>query len=110
MPRRVRYHDAFRRDLGARAHWLAAHRRLEERQALRVAVGAFVRRVAMHPGLGVEVDQRGAQSYRVVPIGGRLPYLVWYGYDIVDERGPVSLLMLLHDLQDRERFDPTSYE
>lgn len=49
-------------------------------------------------------------TYRVRPIGDPLPYLVWYSYDAADENGVVSLLMLLHEAQDRERFDPDRFE
>lgn len=106
MPRRVRYHDAFRRDLTARVRWLAERRPAEQRQALRIALDAFVHRIASHPGIGTEIDRRGDRSYRVFPIGGPLPYLVWYVYDVARANAPVSLLRLFHELQDRERFDP----
>ncbi|MGH2499287.1 MAG: hypothetical protein ACRDF0_04240 [Candidatus Limnocylindria bacterium] len=43
------------------------------------------------------------------PLGDPLPYLVWYSYDTADPNGPLSLLMLLHEAQDRERFDPSEF-
>ena len=40
-------------------------------------------------------------SWRVFPLSARLPFLVWYFYDEADEGGPVSLVLLLHEKQDR---------
>ncbi len=40
------------------------------------------------------------------PLSARLPYLVWYFYDGADSDGPISLVLLLHERQDRARFDP----
>lgn len=110
MPRRVRYHERFRRDLAAQVRWLAEHRDPGERAALRAALRGFAGRVTTHPGVGAEVEHRGERSYRVFPIGGPLPYLVWYLYDVADAKAPVSLLMLLHEAQDRERFDPGDFD
>lgn len=64
----------------------------------------------MHPGIGELVESRAAHVVRVVPIGGRLPYLVWYTYDPADESAPVWLVALHHEKQDRERFDPAQFE
>ena len=110
MARRVRYHEAFRKDLAVQVRWLAAHRAPGQRQTLRVALQAFVRRIAARPGIGAEIELRGTCSYRVFPIGGALPYLVWYLHDVADTNAPVSLLMLLHEMQDRERFDAGDFD
>ena len=110
MPRRIRYHERFRRDLATRVRWLAANRPAAEREHLRAALDAFMKRAAAHPGIGREIERRGTRSYRVSPISGRLPYLVWYVYDLADRRGPVSLLMILHEAQDRERFDEGDWD
>lgn len=110
MARRVRYHENFRSDLAARVSWLQADRPPEERAGLRKALASFSRRIARFPRIGREVDRRATISYRARPIGGPLPYIIWYSYDMVDASGPVSLLMLLHESQDRERFDPGDFE
>lgn len=70
----------------------------------------FKERVGAFPGLGREVERRGSVAYCVRPVGEHLPYLVWYSYDTADQHGPVSLLMLLHEAQDRELFSPDSFE
>lgn len=110
MTRRLRYHAQFAADLAQRVRWLQKHRPPEQRRNLAQALAAFKERVAAFPGLGHEVERRGMVTYRVRPIGDPLPYLVWYSYDAADENGVVSLLMLLHEAQDRERFDPDRFE
>ena len=110
MPRRVRYHEAFRRDVVTQVRWLAANRPPAQRETLRVALQVFARRIAARPGIGAEVERRGTGSYRDFPIGGGLPYLVWYRYDVAGAAAPVSLLMLLHEMQDRERFDAGAFD
>ncbi|MEP6893643.1 MAG: type II toxin-antitoxin system RelE/ParE family toxin [Gaiellaceae bacterium] len=110
MARRVRNDKNFNRDIASRVRWLAQHRVPEERASLRAALAAFSERVAPHPGIGEEIERRGTHSYRVFTIGRHLPYLVWYLYDIDDPTGPVSLLMLLHEAQDRERFDADQFD
>lgn len=82
----------------------------EQRANLRAGLAAFRRRIATHPGIGAEIERRGAHSYRVFTIGRGLPYLVWYVYDVADAGGPVSLLMLLHEAQDRQRFDERDFD
>lgn len=82
----------------------------EHRANLRAGLAAFGPRVAKHPGIGAEIERRGAHSYRVFTIGRGLPYLVWYVYDVEDAGGPVSLLMLLHEAQDRQRFDERDFD
>lgn len=110
MARGHRYHQQFRADLGARVHWLRLHRPPEQRANLAAALAAFIRRVTEYPGIGVEVERVGTVSYRVRPIADPLPYIVWYAYDTAADDGVVSLLMLLHDAQDRERFDPSRFD
>ncbi len=82
----------------------------EQRANLRAGLAAFRRRVARNPGIGAEIERRGAHSYRVFTIGRGLPYLVWYVYDVADPSGPVSLLMLLHEAQDRQQFDESEFD
>lgn len=110
MARGHRYHVQFRADLSARVHWLRLHRPPEQRANLAAAHRTFIRRVTEYPGIGVEIERAGAVSYRVRPIADALPYNVWYAYDTADDDGVVSLLMLLHDAQDRERFDPSKFD
>lgn len=110
MARRVRYHTEFAADLAQRVRWLQKNRPPEQRRNLAHALDTFRERVAAYPELGREVNARGTISYRVRPLGDPLPYWVWYAYDAADEAGAVSLLMLLHQAQDRERFDPARFE
>ena len=110
MARRVRYHAQFAADLAERVRWLQKHRPPEQRTNLAQALATFKERVAAFPGLGQEVDLRGTVVYRVRPLADPLPYSVWYSYDTADENGVVSLLMLLHQAQDRDRFDPGRFE
>ena len=110
MARRVRYHAQFAADLAERVRWLQKNRPPEHRTNLAQALATFKERVAAFPGLGQEIDLRGTVAYRVRPLGDPLPYYVGYSYDTDDETGVVSLLMLLHQAQDRERFDPGQFE
>ena len=110
MARPVRYRESFKRDLTERVSWLRRHRSVEQRARLRAAIAEFVRRVAMHPGIGYEVERDGVASYRVFALGAGLPYVLWYVYMPTNDRGAVDILMLLHDAQDRERFDPSRFE
>lgn len=110
MARLVRYHRSSVADLAARVTWLRQHRPPEQRANLRNALARFRERVAAYPALGHEIERRANVAYCVRPIGDPLPYLVWYSYDTADPNGAVSLLMLLHDAQDRERFNPDRFE
>ena len=110
MPRPVRFHRSFLRDIAGNIRWLLTHRAPEERARLRAALASFNARIGAHPALGEEFERRGSRSYRVFPLGGSLPYLVWYYYDAAHEDGPVWLVMLMHEAQDRERFDPDRFE
>ncbi|HEV2249761.1 MAG TPA: type II toxin-antitoxin system RelE/ParE family toxin [Candidatus Limnocylindria bacterium] len=109
MARRVRYHAQFAADLAERVRWLQRHRPPEQRANLAHALLTFSERVATFPGLGQEVERRGAVSYRVRPIDP-LPYRIWYSYDVADEHGVISVLMLLHEAQDRQHFDPSRFD
>jgi len=110
LPRLVRYHAQFAADLAAHVEWLRQHRSAQQRSGLRRALATFKERVGAFPGLGREIERRDSTAYCVRPVGDDLPYLVWYSYDMADNRAPVSLLMLLHEAQDRARFNPDDYE
>jgi plasmid stabilization system protein ParE len=110
VTRPVRYDRQLVDDLAARVRWLRDHRPDDEIVRLEDALTTFVSRVARFPGIGREIERRGSISYRVRPVGDSLPYLVWYSYDMADPNGPVSLFMLLHEFQDRERVHPESFE
>lgn len=110
MTRRVRYHTQFAEDLADRVRWLQKNRPPAQRAHLAQALTTFRERVAAFPGLGLEVERRGTVSYRVRPLADPLPYYVWYSYDTADDQSVISLLMLLHQAQDRERFDPSRFE
>jgi plasmid stabilization system protein ParE len=110
VARGVRYHIRFAADLAKRVRWLQKDRPPEQRTSLAHALETFRERVSAFPGLGQELHARGTISYRVRPLGDPLPYWVWYAYDSADENGVVSLLMLMHHAQDRERFDPGQFE
>lgn len=110
MARRVRYHAQFAEDLATRVIWLQAHRPPEQRLNLARALALFVERVIAFPGLGLEMHRRGAMSYRVRPIADPMPYYVWYSYDTASVNGVIALLMLLHESQDREDFDPSGFD
>lgn len=107
--REVRYHTSFGRDLAERLRWLGLVRPAEHRANLRRALVAFKEQLADFPVLGEEVERRGSRTYRRFTIGRPLPYIVWYYYDLADEQAPVWLLMLMHERQDRERFDPDAF-
>jgi plasmid stabilization system protein ParE len=109
VARSLRYHRQFRQDLQGRARWLKRNRPPEQLTSLQQAVNTFVHRVTAFPALGTEVEKRGTISYRVRLLGEPLPYVVWWSFDEGDPDGPVSLLMLLHEAQDRARFDPNRF-
>lgn len=110
MARAIRYHQQFRQDIQHRARWLRRNRPVQQAANLQRALARFVQRVTAFPAVGEEVEKRGTLSYRVRPLGDPLPYLVWYAFDESNPDGPVSLLMLLHEVQDRARFDPSDFE
>lgn len=110
MRRAVRYHASFTNDLVERVRWLREHRPPGQRRTLRAALAAFIKRIAAFPGIGEEMERRGSRSFRRFTLGRPLPYVVWYHYDLADERSPVWLLMLMHEDQDRERFSPDRFE
>jgi hypothetical protein len=58
----------------------------------------------------MEVEKRGTISYRVRLLGEPLAYVVWWSIDEGDPDGLASLLMLLHEAQDRARFDPNRFD
>jgi len=100
----------FTEDVVAQVRWLTRHGRREHIERLRSTLALLRRRLSAHPGIGeLAATTRSARVLRVVPIGGRLPYLVWYHYDPADESGAVWLVALQHEKQDRERFDPTQF-
>ncbi len=106
MTRRVRYHPTFAADLAAQVRWLRAQRPDEHRTRLRSALTAFIQRIGRFPAIAREIERRGSVSYRAAPASDRLPYIIWYSYDDAEPVGPISLLRLFHEAQDRERFDP----
>lgn len=110
MSRSIRYHRQFLKDLDERVRWLARNRPATQRENLQRELRSFVGRVIAFPGLGEQVAKVGSVSYRVRLLGDPLPYLVWYSYDEADQGGAVSVLMLLHEAQDRARFDPSRFE
>lgn len=110
MARSIRYHRQFRQDLEDRARWLKRNRSPQQLTNLQQAVAAFVVRVCAFPGVGQEVERRGTVSYRVRLLGDPLPYLVWYSFDESAPKGRVSLLMLLHEAQDRTQFDSSRFD
>ncbi len=109
MPRPIRYRAEFAADLRARVDWLRRNRPPQQIENLRAGLATFARRVARFPAIGTEVFRPGTVSYRVFGLG-RLPYLVWYFYDEAKPAGAIWLAMLLHEKQDRERFDPDAFE
>lgn len=110
MARGYRFDEQFEHDLRDRVVWLWQHRSREPVTNLRQALRAFLTHVTAFPGAAVEVDKRGPISYRVRLLGEPLPYLVYYSYDEADEKAPVILLMLVHEAQERERFDPSRFQ
>ncbi len=109
MARTIRYHRSFVVDLAARVRSLRRHRPAAQVPNVRDTLKTFNDRVARFPGIGHEIERRATNAYCVRPAGDHLPYLVWYSYDTADPDGPVSLLMLMHEAQDRERFNPDRF-
>ncbi len=87
-------------------HWLRAHRRATDAERLLSALQRMRATLRRFPGIGGSVVERPGMSVRVVGLG-RLPYLVWYSFDLDEPADPVWLLSLTHEKQDRERFDPS---
>lgn len=110
MGRPVRYHRQFLADLAARVEWLERNRPADQRDTLQQAVTAFVVRVSDFPAAAHEDRRRGGVSYRVCLLADPLPYLVWYSFDESKPNGPVWILMLLHEAQDRAQFDPSRFD
>lgn len=108
--RRVRYHARFRETLEHQVRWLERDRPQEQRDNLQRALDAFEERVVAFPGLAQEIRRRGSVSYRVRLVEKPLPYIAYYSSDTADENDDVRLLMLLHEKQDRARFDPRRFE
>jgi len=110
LPRRVRDRDTFTRTVGEQLRWLERNRTMNDRTRFSVAIESFIRRIAANPGIGHELARAETRSLRVFALGAGLPYRVWYRYSPDDRDGDIELLLLLHDSQDRERFDPTEFE
>lgn len=101
--------------------WLTTHRTTDDAARLLAALGRMRATFGRFPGIGEAVvaqtrtARRGASrsgsamSVRVLRLG-RLPYLVWYGFDPELTIGPVWLLALMHEKQDRARFGPTLFD
>lgn len=106
----MRLRSSFTADLAQHVRLLVRHRPPEQIERLRSALALARTRLSRDPGLGQEVERRGATSFRVTSIGQGLPYLVWYSYDEVDPRSPVRLLMLRHERQERARIDDSLLE
>lgn len=106
MSRRVRRHPYFRSQLGVTVRWLAAYRSKGEIARLRSVLRTITLRLASFPALGQELEEYAGRSIRVIRLG-RLPYLLWYTFDPADRDAPVWLLFLMHEKQDRGRFDPS---
>lgn len=89
--------------------WVRAHRGIEEAERLLSALQRIHATLRRFPGIGASVAERPDLSVRVIALG-RLPYLVWYGYEVDDPAAPVWLVSLRHEKQDRERFDPSRFD
>jgi len=109
VTRSVLFDPAFRTSLRETLRWIAAHRPGLEVERLRAEVDRLTAHLGSFPRLGREVEVRGRSSVRVIPLR-RLPYLVWYTFRPSARQGPVRLLLLLHEKQDRDRFDASLFE
>lgn len=89
--------------------WLTTHRTPDDATRLLAALGRMRATLGRFPGIGEAVAQRTGMSVRALRLG-RLPYLVWYGFDPELRTGPVWLLSLKHEKQYRARFDPTLFD
>lgn len=110
MARQIRYHARSLRTLEEQLRWLERHRPQSQRDELRHALAAFEGRVSAFPGVGREVRRRGSVSYRVRLVEEPLPHVAYYSHDTADPEGAIRLLLLLHERQDRARFDPSDYD
>ncbi len=102
--RAIRFLATFEADLDAQVRWLAAHRSPAHVTSLRGELAMLGRLLARSPALMPERHRVGTTSFRLAPLR-RLPYLVWYMHDAADPAGPVHFIQLLHEKQDRARFD-----
>lgn len=103
MTRRVRRDVAFGAAVRETAQWLVSHRSVEDIERLRRELERVETRLGSYPRLGREVEVRHGWSVRVIRLGA-LPYLIWYSFDASDPRGPIWLLLLMHEKQDRDEF------
>lgn len=103
MTRRVRRDVVFGATVKETAQWLVLHRSVEDIARLRRELERIETRLGSYPRLGREVEVRRGWSIRVIRLG-RLPYLIWYSFDASDVRGPIWLLLLMHERQDRDEF------
>jgi plasmid stabilization system protein ParE len=110
LARSIHRHRTFTRNVDEQVRWLERHRPVDDVLRFRAALDAFARRISANPGVGEEVAVTAARSYRVFRLGSGLPYRIWYGHAPGANSRVIALLMLLHDSQDRERFDPTEFE
>lgn len=89
--------------------WLTVHRTTADATRLLAALARMRVTLGRFPGIGEAVVERANLSVRVLGLG-RLPYLVWYGFEPDMRSGPVWLLALMHEKQDRARFDPALFD
>jgi plasmid stabilization system protein ParE len=102
LPRRLRFHADFQRDLDGQLSWLAKHRGLELVGRLREGLDEALDLLHANPGVGSRQDARGSRVMRKL-ILRRLPFLIWYLLDDDDPDGDVWVLRLFHVRQNRPR-------
>jgi plasmid stabilization system protein ParE len=102
MPRPIRIHPDFQRDLETQLSWLTEHRGGEIVEQLSTGLDEALDLLAATPGVGSLQDQRRTRVLRKL-ILRRLPFLLWYSYEEERRDGEIWLLRLFHVRQDRRR-------
>ena len=106
MPRRVRVHASFARDLESQVNWLVGHAEPDWLDRLESDVGRVIALVGAYPAAGTAVERRGSIILRRVLMPST-PYLAWYVYDDRARRRDLWLVRLFHSRQRRPRPDPS---
>lgn len=100
MPRRIRFHPDFKKDLNAQLRWLTVNRDDGWIKQLKNGLDEAIRLVSEFPAVGTIERQEGPITLRRL-ILRRVPYVIWFVNQDETENSDVWLLRLFHARQNR---------
>jgi plasmid stabilization system protein ParE len=100
MPRRIRFHRDFKKDLNAQLRWLATNRDDGWIERLRNDIEEGFRLLTRFPAVGTIEHQDGDMVLRRL-ILRNVPYVIYFVTNIRIDDGDVWILRLFHARQNR---------